>query len=165
MTQRAENGVIDVPKSSPIPVPENSSEIERRQRERGVNGASNETIPTRRRRQYSAAEKLRIVTAADAAVASGEPGAVGALLRKEGIYSSHLVAWRKQLRANGTAGFEARKPGRKPKLDAKDLELVAANKELAKLRRKLEIAHGLIELQKKAHAILGIALPDLDEES
>lgn len=72
--------------------------------------------------------------------------------------------WRKQLRASGTKGLEARKPGRKPKLDAKDLQLLAANKELAKLRRQLEIANSLIELQKKAHAILGLALPQLDED-
>lgn len=130
-----------------------------------MNGASVETVPTKSRRRYSASEKLRIVKAADAALVSGEPGAVGALLRREGIYSSHLAAWRKQLRSNGTKGLEARKPGRKPKLDAKDRQLLAANKELAKLRRKLEIANGLIDLQKKAHAILGIALPEHDEES
>lgn len=105
------------------------------------------------------------MNAADAAIASGERGAVGALLRKEGIYSSHLWAWRKQLRSNGAVGLEARKPGRKPKLDAKDRELVAANKELAKLRRQLEIANALIELQKKAHVVLSLALPELDEQS
>ena len=114
-----------------------------------MNGASVETVPPKTRRRYSAAEKLRIVTAADAALASGEPGAVGTLLRREGIYSSHLAAWRKQLRANGTKGLEARKPGRKPKLDAKDRQLLAANKELAKLRRQLEVANAVIDLQKK----------------
>ena len=154
-----------MPKSSRIPGPASSPEIERRQRERGVNGASIETVPPKTRRRYSASEKLRIVTAADAALASGDPGAVGPVLREEGIYSSHLAAWRKQLRANGAKGLEARKPGRKPKLDAKDRELLAASKEIAKLRRKLEIANGLIELQEEAHAILGIVLPEFDEES
>lgn len=166
MSRRAENGVIDVPKSSPIPSPEGPPEATRQQRDRGVNGASLETVPkSKTRRRYSASEKLRIVTAADAALASGEPGAVGAVLRKEGIYSSHLASWRKQLRANGTKGLEARKPGRKPKLDAKDRQLVSANKEIAKLRRQLEVANAVIDLQKKAHAILGIALPELDEQS
>lgn len=130
-----------------------------------MNGASIETVPPRTRRRYSASEKLRILTAADAALASGERGALGGLLRKEGIYSSHLATWRKQLRSSGAKGLEARKPGRKPKLDEKDRQLLAANKELAKLRRKLQIAHGLIDLQKKAHALLGIALPEHDEES
>ena len=154
-----------MPKSSPVPGRENSPEAERRQRERGVNGASVETVPPKKRRQFAAAEKLRIVKAADAAIASGVRGALEALLRKEGIYSSHLSTWRKQFGAQGVAGLEARKPGRKPKLDAKDRELLAAHKELAKLRRKLEIADAVIELQKKAHAILGIALPQFDEES
>jgi transposase-like protein len=154
-----------VPKSSPIPGRESPPEAARQQRDRGANGASIETVPTKTRRRYSAAEKLRIVEAADAALAGGEPGAVGALLRREGIYSSHLATWRKQLRANGTNGFEARKPGRTPKLDAKDRQLLEMNKELAKLRRQLEVANAVIELQKKAHAILGIALPELDEKS
>lgn len=154
-----------MPKSSPIPGRENPPEAARQQRDRGVNGASVETVPTKTRRRYSAVEKLRIVEAAEAALAGGEPGAVGALLRREGIYSSHLATWRKQLRSSGTKGLEARKPGRKPKLDAKDRQLVAANKEIARLRRQLGVANAVIELQKKAHAILGIALPELDEES
>lgn len=157
--------MLNVPKSSPIPGRESPPDAARQQRARGVNGASVETSPPKTRRRYSAAEKLRIVTAAEAALASGEPGAVGALLRREGIYSSHLASWRKQLRSNGTKGLEARKPGRKPKLDAKDRQLLATNKELAKLRRQLEVAHAVIDLQKKAHAILGIALPELDEQS
>lgn len=165
MSRRAENGVIYVPKSSPIPGRESPPQAARQERDRALNGASVETVPRKTRRRYSAAEKLRIVAAADAALASGEPGAVGALLRREGIYSSHLVNWRKQLRAGGTNGLEARTPGRKPKLDAKDRQLLAANKELAKLRRQLEVANAVIDLQKKAHAILGIALPELDEQS
>jgi transposase len=106
-----------------------------------------------------------VVNAADAAVASGVRGALEALLRKEGIYSSHLTTWRRQLAANGAAGLEARKPGRKPKLDPKDRALLASQKEVAALKRKLEVANALIELQKKAHAVLGLALPELDEQS
>jgi transposase len=130
-----------------------------------VSGAAVESVPPRSRRRFSAAEKLRLVKSADAALASGERGALEALLRKEGIYSSHLSAWRKQLGTQGAAGLEARKPGRKPKLDAKDKQLLAAQRELAALRRKLEVANALIELQKKAHAVLGLALPELEEHS
>jgi transposase-like protein len=131
----------------------------------GLNGATLEVVPKKKRKQYSASEKLRIVKAADAAVASGERGALEALLRKEGIYSSHLSAWRQQLGARGAEGLAARKPGRKPKLDEKDRKVLALEKEVAKLKRKLQVADAVIDLQKKAHAVLGIALPVLDEES
>lgn len=124
-----------------------------------------ESVAPRTRRRFSASEKLRIVKAAEAALASGERGALEALLRKEGIYSSHLSSWRQQLGAGGAKGLEPRKPGRKPKLDDKDRQLLAATKELAVVKRKLQVAHALIELQKKAHAVLGLALPELDEES
>lgn len=130
-----------------------------------MNGASVESIAPKKRRQFSAAEKLRLVKAAESALASGERGALEALLRKEGIYSSHLSTWRKQLGAHGAAGLEARKPGRKPKHDHKDRALLEAQKEIAALKRKLEVASALIELQKKAHVVLGLALPELDEES
>jgi len=106
-----------------------------------------------------------LLKAAEAAVASGERGALEALLRKENIYSSHLTSWRQQLGAHGSSGLTAQKPGRKPKLDEKDRQLLAVTKENAVLKRKLQIANGLLELQKKAHEILGIALPGLDEDS
>jgi len=105
------------------------------------------------------------VRAAEEAVASGERGALEALLRKEGIYSSHLSAWRQQLGARGTAGLAAQKPGRKPKLDEKDRQLLALTKRAAQLERKLAVANAIIGLQKKAHEVLGIALPEYDEEN
>ncbi len=128
-----------------------------------MNGAALEVVLPKKRRKFSATEKLRIVKAADAAVASGERGAIEALLRREGIYSSHLSAWRQQLAARGAAGLAAQKPGRKPKLDETGRQLLAATKELAVLKRKLLIANAVIELQKKAHVVLGIALPEFDE--
>jgi transposase-like protein len=130
-----------------------------------VSGAAVESTPPRRRRRFPASEKLRLLKAAEAAVASGERGALEALLRKENIYSSHLTSWRQQLGAHGSSGLTAQKPGRKPKLDEKDRQLLAVTKENAVLKRKLQIANGLLELQKKAHEILGIALPGLDEDS
>src|SRR5690606_22395058 len=90
-------------------------------------------------------------------------GALEALLRREGIYSSHLSAWRQQLAARGTAGLASQKPGRKPKLDENERKLLALTKRNAELERKLAIAHALIELQKKAHELLGMALPENDE--
>ena len=155
-----------MPKPSPILDPSIPlSESDRKQRDLAVSGASVESTPPKRRRRFAASEKLRLLKAADAALASGERGALEALLRKEGIYSSHLSAWRQQLGARGTTGLAPQKPGRKPKLDDKDRQLLAVTKELAVVRRKLLIANGLISLQKKAHEILGIALPEFDEES
>ena len=62
-------------------------------------------------------------------------------------------------------GLKAQKPGRKPKFDEKDRQLLAVTKELAALKRKLHIATALIDLQKKAHAVLGMAFPDVSEVS
>jgi len=155
-----------VPKPFHVPGPELSRGDDARADgdARGLNGASLESVP-KKRKKYSASEKLRILNAAKAAVSSGERGALEALLRKEGIYSSHLSAWREQLGTRGAAGLAAQKPGRKPKLDEKDKQLVAMTKELAKVTYKLRVANALIDLQKKAHEVLGIALPEFDEES
>ena len=138
----------------------------RSEREPGVNGSAVEVVPPKKKRKkYSASEKLRLVKAADAAVASGERGALEALMRRERIYSSHLSAWRQQLAARGEAGLHSQKPGRKPKLDEKDRQLLAVTKELAVLKRKLHIANAVIDLQKKVHMVLGLALPEYDGES
>lgn len=122
-------------------------------------------MPSKARRQFTASEKLRLVKAAEVALASGERGALEAMLREEGIYSSQLAAWRLQFGARGEAGLTSRKPGRKPKLSAKDRELLVVTKKNETLERKLRIANALIALQKKAHELLGLALPDPDEES
>lgn len=160
---RAENGTPNVPKRSPG---SGLSEVnEQAQRKASGNGASLESVPRRKRRRYAASEKLRLLKAAEAAVASGERGALETLLRKEGIYSSHLSVWRQQLGAHGASGLSPQKPGRKPKLDDKDRQLLAVLKENAKLKRKLHVANAVIELQKKAHEVLGLALPVLDEEN
>lgn len=140
-----ENGSPNVPKRFPVPGRENVIEA----RALGVSGASLESVPPKSRRRFSASEKLRFVKAAEAAVVSGERGALAALLRKEGIYSSHLTAWRTQLGARGVAGLAPQKPGRKPKLDAKDRQLLAVTKELARVQHKLLVAQALIDLQKK----------------
>jgi transposase len=108
-----------------------------------------------RRRTFSASEKLRIVRQAAACT---ERGDVEALLRREGIYSSHLTAWRKQLALHGSEALAGRKRGRKPKLDAKDRRIGVLEKRAAKLEAKLSLAEKLIDLQKKVSAILGINL-------
>lgn len=117
------------------------------------------------RRQFTASEKLRLVNEAEAALASGERGALEAMLRKEGIYSSQLSAWRVQFGAGGEAGLTSRKPGRKPKLSAADRALLEVTKERDALERKLRVANALISLQKKAHELLGLTLPEPEEKS
>lgn len=165
MYRWAENGVAVVPKPQQPPPPSKPEEKGKQQRDLARSGAEVETVTPRRRRSFSASEKLRLLKAADEAIASGRRGALEELLRKEGIYSSHLSTWRQQRAAGGAAGLATQKPGRKPKLDAKDRELVALRKEKAELERKLRIANAIIDLQKKAHEVLGVALPVLDEES
>ncbi len=127
-----------------------------------ASGASVETSPKAgQRRFFSAAEKLRIVREAAACTERGE---IEALLRREGIYSSHLAAWRKQLALHGSEALEGRKRGRKPKLDAKDKRIAELEKRNAKLEAKLALTGKLLDLQKKAASILGIELAT-DEES
>jgi len=129
-------------------------------------GKSAETVPKPgKRRTFSAAEKLRILTEADACLATGKRGELEAMLRREGIYSSHLSAWRTQLGVHGTAGLAGRKPGRKPKLTEAERRNAELTKRNADLERKLRIANALIALQKKAHELLGLALPESGGES
>ena len=88
------------------------------------------------RRTFSAADKLRIVKEAAACSASGTRGGIEALLRREGIYSSPLCAWRVQLGAYGAAGLVAKAPGRKPKLSEAERRCVELAKRNALLERK-----------------------------
>jgi transposase-like protein len=165
MSRWAENGITVVPKPSPEVGREPGPESEQRERERAASGSGVESVARRPRRSFSAAEKLRIVKRAEACLASGKRGAVEAMLREEGLYSSHLSTWRAQLAASGKAGLEQHKTGRKPKMEAKDRAYAALEKRNAELERKLHVATVLIELQKKAHELLGIALPTRDDES
>lgn len=124
-------------------------------------GAAIESKPAPgKRRTFTAAEKLRIVREAAACT---ERGAIEALLRREGIYSSLLTAWRKQLALHGSDGLATRTPGRKPKLDAKGRRILELEKRAARLEAKLLLADKLIALQKKASEILGIQLASDDE--
>jgi len=152
-----------VPKPSRIPDRDPSPESERRQAR--PSGATLETVPKKTRRVFSAADKLRIVKEADACLTSGKRGDLEALLRREGIYSSLLSSWRAQLGAHGTAGLATKKPGRKPRLTEAERLNAELLKRNAVLENKLRIANALIALQKKAHEVLGIALPESDGDS
>jgi transposase len=128
-----------------------------------ASSATQESVERRPRRKFSVADKMRIVNAAESALRSGERGALEALMRREGVYSSLLTKWRQLFAEAGPAGLVAGKPGRKPKLDAQNTQLQDAAKQIRKLERQLKVANLVIDLQKKAHAILGLALPEYDE--
>jgi transposase-like protein len=121
-----------------------------------------EVVPAAKRRTFSKAEKLRILAAADACVA---PGDIGALLRREGIYSSHLATWRKQRQQGNEAAALARKRG--PKVDAGAAEarrVQALEKEVERLRAKLAKADLIIDVQKKLSTLLGLDTSDTPSE-
>jgi len=151
-----------VPKPIRVSDRDGAPESERQPRAVKASGASLETVPKRPRRVFSAADKLRIVKEADRCLASGKRGGVGALLRREGIYASLLSSWRTQLGTQGAAGLATKKPGRKPKLSEAERRVEQLEKRNAELERKLHVANVLIALQKKAHEVLGLALPESD---
>jgi len=110
--------------------------------------------PTRRR--YSAEYKLRILREADASTRRGE---IGALLRREGLYSSNLTAWQKQREKRELEGLGQKRRGPLPKEKNPLADKVKAlERETARLRARAERAEGLVELQKKVSEILGIEL-------
>lgn len=115
--------------------------------------------PAKKRRVFSAAEKLRIVQEA----AACGPGEVGALLRREAIHSSHLSTWRKALGVHGSEGLAQVKRGRRAKQDAKDRRIEQLEKQLRTAERELAIRQALIELQKKVSVLLGVTLPNQEE--
>lgn len=106
-----------------------------------------------RRRRFGGAYKLEILQAADACT---EPGEIGALLRREGLYSSHLSKWRRQRDAAALAGLRPRKRGRKPRpVDPQAKRIVQLERENERLQRKLVQAETIIDVQKKLSLILG----------
>lgn len=105
-----------------------------------------------KRRQFNAAYKLSILEEADRC--SG-PGAIGALLRREGLYSSHLTMWRREREAGALAAL-GRRRGRKALLSAEQKRLGALQAENARLTRELEQARTIVEVQKKLCTLLGL---------
>ena len=109
-----------------------------------------EVAPRAKRRRFSAEYKLRILAEVDAGT---ERGAIGALLRREGLYSSHLDKWRKQRDRGALAGLRGQKRGRKP--DAQAAEIARLQRENEQLRSRLEQAEQIIDVQKKLAELLG----------
>ncbi len=111
-----------------------------------------------KRRQFSAAYKRRIVGEANACQV---PGEVGALLRREGLYSSHLTHWRREVEASEQAAFAPKRRGPKPDLaKAESHRIEALEREMIRLRQKLGRAEQIIEAQKKLCELLGLPTPE-----
>lgn len=117
-----------------------------------------EVVPRPKRRRFSAKEKLRVLKEVEAS--KGETGAVGALLRREGLYSSHLTEWRRARDAGELTGLEPKKRGRKAReVNPLEKENLALKQALAKSEARAKRAEALVELQKKISELLGIQQP------
>jgi transposase len=105
------------------------------------------------RRRFTAEYKLRILREVERAK---EPGDVGAILRREGLYSSHLSHWRQERDRVAKSALASRKRGPKPRVE--DPRIQKLERENARLQRKLEQAETIIAFQKKLSEMLGIPL-------
>ena len=117
-----------------------------------------EVVAKPTRRQFTAEYRLRIVEEADRCT---RPGEVGRLLRREGLYTSHLAAWRKARRSGSLQGLTPKKRGAKPAernlLSPKVRQLEA---KVARLEKELATAHTILDVQGKISGLLGLNLND-----
>ena len=133
----AYNGVDDIKTLIP-----DLTEAERRQ-----------VLAKAQRRRFTAEYKRRIVREADRCT---KPGEIGALLRREGLYSSHLVVWRRARGRGELAALAPRKRGRKPSpVDARDRKIAELERQLTQMTGRAERAEALVDAQKNLAALLG----------
>ena len=118
-----------------------------------------EVVAKAKRKQFSAAEKLRILREVDACQGSGE---IGALLRREGIYSSYLSTWRRQRERGELDGLAPQRRGPKP--DPQAAEIARLKRENERLQKRLQQAELIIDFQKKAAQLFGGTLETLDQD-
>jgi len=132
----------------------------------GWNGAVKladpEVTAKAKRRRFTAEYKLRVLREADALA---ETGGIGEMLRREGLYTSHLSTWRRERERGELEGLAAKKRGRRA---CPDKELVAENqrlsREVARLEKRLAQAETIIDVQKKVSTLLGIPLRSPGDE-
>jgi transposase-like protein len=115
-----------------------------------------------KRRIFSTAYRERILRESEACT---EPGAISALLRREGLYSSHLFTWRRLAERGKREALSPKKRGPKPKqTDERDKRIEQLERENAKLTHRAERAEAIVEVQKKISQLLGIPQPESDEK-
>ena len=144
--------------ASALGVEERSDEVPRADAGASAGPPDPEVVAKPTRRQFSAEYRLGIVEEADRCT---QPGEVGRLLRREGLYSSHLAAWRKARRNGSLRGLTPKKRGAKPAqsnpLSAKVRQLEA---KVVRLEKELATAHTILEVQGKVAGLLGFSLQD-----
>lgn len=125
--------------------------------------AANPEVPAKAtRRRFTGEYKQRILREADAARDAGE---IGALLRREGLYSSHLVTWRRARERGELAGLSPKRRGRKEKaVNPLAKRVGELERDKRRLERRLKQAELLLEIQKKASQLLEIPLASRDDE-
>jgi transposase-like protein len=144
--------------NAPFPAPGGSAKARSAEADSPGAGAppDPEVAAKPRRRQFTAAYRLRILEEADRCTTSGE---IGQLLRREGLYSSHLSNWRKAQREGSLAALAPKKRGARPKarnpLEPKVRQLEAEN---ARLKAELHKAHTILDVQEKVAGLLGFDL-------
>lgn len=171
------NGISSVTPASPtvLPAAAQRREAERSEADRsaavGKTVASElpalprpdpEVVANAKRRTFTAEYKLGILAEADAATA--QPGAIGALLRREGLYSSHLATWRRERRTGILKGLTPHKRGPKSKRNPQEEEIQKLRRDNQRLTEQLRKAEIVIDIQKKVGALLGWPLPKADPE-
>jgi transposase len=128
----------------------------------GLVGQETEVSAKARRRRFTAEYKRKVLAEVDACT---KPGEIGALLRREGLYSSSLGEWRRARDRGALAALTPKKRGPSPVVPHPLEQRVAElEREVSRATRRAERAEGLVALQKKVSELLGIQLPMPDEE-
>jgi transposase-like protein len=123
--------------------------------EQGVRGPAIEVVAKATRRRFTVEYKRKIVREADACKT---PGAVGALLRREGLYSSHLTTWRAARERGELAGAPKKRGPVRRVADPRDRQITELERERTRWQKRAERAEALVELQKQMAALLGTPL-------
>ena len=125
--------------------------------EQAPDGPAIEVVAKATRRRFTVEYKRAIVREADTCKT---PGAVGALLRREGLYSSHLTTWRAARERGELAGAPKKRGPVRRVVDPRDQKLAAQERELTQWKKRAERAEALVELQKQVAALLGTPITE-----
>jgi transposase-like protein len=149
---------MSVKKSAAAPPREGSASAVRAAARSGAPERST-TVDRPKRRKFTAEYKLRILRETDASSSAGE-GAIGEVLRREGLYSAYLTAWRRERDQGQLEGLTPKKRGRKASKNALADENVRLQRELERVQQELAKANTVIDVQRKVAALLGETLPE-----
>jgi transposase len=123
--------------------------------EQAPSGPAIEVVAKATRRRFTVEYKRAIVREADACKT---PGAIGALLRREGLYSSHLTTWRGARERGELAGAPKKRGPARRVVDPRDTRITELERETTRWQKRAERAEALVELQKQVAALLGTPL-------